>query len=142
MTTALPSTAHTLGDLLEHWGRERPDSLAIEYGDLKWTWAQWRARVRQLTGALQATGIGPGDTVAVVDKNHPACLEVSFAAGNLGAANAVINWRLAGDELDYVLNDCGPKVLVVGAELPRNPSGKILKRQLRQPYWENRDRQI
>lgn len=27
-------------------------------------------------------------------------------------------------------------------ELPRNPSGKILKRQLREPYWRGRTRQI
>lgn len=26
--------------------------------------------------------------------------------------------------------------------LPRNPSGKILKRELRKPYWENRERQV
>jgi len=26
--------------------------------------------------------------------------------------------------------------------LPRNPSGKILKRQLREPYWKGRDRRI
>jgi acyl-coenzyme A synthetase/AMP-(fatty) acid ligase len=26
--------------------------------------------------------------------------------------------------------------------LPRNPSGKILKRELRKPYWEGRDRQV
>jgi acyl-CoA synthetase (AMP-forming)/AMP-acid ligase II len=26
--------------------------------------------------------------------------------------------------------------------LPRNPTGKILKRDLRRPYWEGRDRSI
>ena len=26
--------------------------------------------------------------------------------------------------------------------LPRNPTGKILKRELRRPYWEGRDRSI
>jgi fatty-acyl-CoA synthase/long-chain acyl-CoA synthetase len=26
--------------------------------------------------------------------------------------------------------------------LPRNPSGKILKRELRAPYWEGKDRAI
>ena len=26
--------------------------------------------------------------------------------------------------------------------LPRNPSGKILKRELRKPYWEGQDRQV
>jgi acyl-coenzyme A synthetase/AMP-(fatty) acid ligase len=28
------------------------------------------------------------------------------------------------------------------AAIPRNPSGKILRRDLRQPYWEGRDRQV
>ncbi|MFP6696122.1 MAG: hypothetical protein VCF08_04325, partial [Alphaproteobacteria bacterium] len=27
-------------------------------------------------------------------------------------------------------------------ELPRNPSGKILKRELRRPYWKGYDRQV
>ena len=26
--------------------------------------------------------------------------------------------------------------------LPRNPSGKVLKVELRQPYWEGRDRKV
>ena len=26
--------------------------------------------------------------------------------------------------------------------LPRNPSGKLLKRELRKPYWEGRERQV
>jgi len=26
--------------------------------------------------------------------------------------------------------------------LPRNPSGKILRRELRDPYWEGRDRKV
>jgi len=35
-----------------------------------------------------------------------------------------------------------PKTVDFIAELPRNPSGKILKRDLRKPYWEGRDRQV
>ena len=26
--------------------------------------------------------------------------------------------------------------------LPRNPSGKLLKRELREPYWKGRERRI
>ena len=35
-----------------------------------------------------------------------------------------------------------PKTVDFIAELPRNPSGKVLKRELREPYWEGRERQV
>jgi fatty-acyl-CoA synthase len=35
-----------------------------------------------------------------------------------------------------------PKSIDVIPELPRNPSGKILRRQLREPYWEGRERRV
>ncbi|MEQ9642592.1 MAG: fatty acid--CoA ligase [Alphaproteobacteria bacterium] len=35
-----------------------------------------------------------------------------------------------------------PRSIDFASELPRNPSGKILKRELRIPYWEGRDRQV
>ena len=35
-----------------------------------------------------------------------------------------------------------PKSIAVIAEMPRNPSGKILRRELRKPYWERLGRQI
>ena len=73
-----------------------------------------RASRRRRAAAL---GIGRGDVVAFLDKNHPACVELSLGAASLGAANAIVNWRSAGDEVDYAVNDSGAKVLVVGSEL-------------------------
>jgi acyl-CoA synthetase (AMP-forming)/AMP-acid ligase II len=35
-----------------------------------------------------------------------------------------------------------PKSVDFAESLPRNPSGKILKRELRAPYWEGRERQV
>jgi acyl-CoA synthetase (AMP-forming)/AMP-acid ligase II len=82
-----------------------------------WTWAEWEDRVRRAAGGLQALGIGRGDVVAFLDKNHPACVELSLGAASLGAANAIVNWRSAGDEVDYAVGDSGARVLVVGTEL-------------------------
>jgi acyl-CoA synthetase (AMP-forming)/AMP-acid ligase II len=118
-------TAHTdeladpvfVDDRLSHWAETNPDGEAFTYLDRTWTWAEWNDRVRRLAGALKALGVRRGDVVSFLDKNHPACVELSFAAASLGAANAIINFRLAGDEVDYAVNDSGAKVLLVGSEL-------------------------
>jgi acyl-CoA synthetase (AMP-forming)/AMP-acid ligase II len=106
-----------LDDRLAHWAQTKPDAEALTYFDRTWTWAQWNDRVRRLAGALKERGIKRGDVVAFLDKNHPACVELTLAAASLGAANAIINFRLAADELDYVLDDSGAKLLIVGKEL-------------------------
>jgi fatty-acyl-CoA synthase len=52
-------------------------------------------------------------------------------------AASVIAWareRIAGFKV--------PKSVDVIAELPRNPTGKILRRALRAPYWQGRERQV
>ena len=113
----LPSMPRTIDEPLAHWAGTDPDGEALLYGERRWTWAQWNDRVRRAAGGLRDLGIGRGDIVAFLDKNHPACVEITLAAGSLGAAHAIVNWRSAGDEVDYALNDCGAKVLFVGTEL-------------------------
>lgn len=102
---------------LTHWAQERPDEVAVTYLGRSWTWSQWHDRVRRLAGALTGLGVQRGDVVSFLDKNHPACVELSLAASMLGAANAIVNFRSAGDEVEYAVNDAGSKVLVVGSEL-------------------------
>jgi acyl-CoA synthetase (AMP-forming)/AMP-acid ligase II len=114
---AQPDEPRFLDDRPAYWAANKPDDIAVIYLDRKWTWAQFDDRIRRLAGALAERGIGRGDVVAFLDKNHPACLETTIAAASLGAATAIINFRLAGGETDYVLNDSGAKLLIVGTEL-------------------------
>jgi len=55
-------------------------------------------------------------------------------AGDAESIEAFARTRLAGFKV--------PRTIRFVAELPRNPSGKILKRVLREPYWRGRDRNI
>ncbi len=112
-----PPEPRFLDERLAWWAEHTPSGEAMTYGDRTWTWAEWDGRVRRAAGALHSLGIGRGDVVAFLDKNHPACVEVSLAAASLGAATAIINWRLAGEEVDYAVTDSGAKVLFVGTEL-------------------------
>ena len=111
------STTETLAGFVERHARQRPDGTAIRYGDRQWSWAQWASRIRRAAAALRAAGVQRGQCVAFLDKNHPACLEILFAAASIGAVTTVVNWRVIGDELVHVLNDSRPRLLFVGAEL-------------------------
>ncbi len=113
---SLPDSRY-LDEPIAHWAARTPDAEAITYLGRTFSWAQWDDRVRRNAGGLRALGVGRGDVVAFLDKNHPACVETSLAAGSLGAATAIINWRSAGDEIEYAVNDCGARVLFVGTEL-------------------------
>jgi len=94
-----------LSDWVGRWAKDRPDVQALSYREERWTWTQWHDRVRRATGLLSAAGVRRGDRIAFLDKNNPVCLELTFAAAALGATIAIANWRLAGDELAYVLRD-------------------------------------
>jgi fatty-acyl-CoA synthase len=62
---------------------------------------------------------------------------VAMKPGSTANASDIINFarqRIAGYKM--------PKSVDFVTALPRNPSGKILRRQLRDPYWVGRDRQI
>ena len=109
-------TPQFLDERTAHWAETKPDAEAITFLDRTWTWSQWYDRIQRLAGALKERGVARGDVVAFLDKNHPACAETVLAAASLGAATAIINFRLAADEMDYVLNDCGAKLLIVGTE--------------------------
>jgi acyl-CoA synthetase (AMP-forming)/AMP-acid ligase II len=117
MTVVAPPAMEFMTDAVAHWAAVQPDAEALTYREVRWTWGQWHDRIRRVAGGLAARGVGGGGRVAFLDKNNPACLEVSLGAGLLGAASAVVNWRLAAGEMDYVINDSGASVLFAGAEL-------------------------
>jgi acyl-CoA synthetase (AMP-forming)/AMP-acid ligase II len=105
-----------IADIVTRWAAETPEREALQYGESRWTWSQLDQRIRHCAGALLAAGLRPGDRVAFLDKNNPACLETTLAASLVGAANAVVNFRLSADEVAYVVNDARARVLFVGAE--------------------------
>ena len=106
-----------LQDRLGHWAQHRPDAVAITFGDVSYTWGQWRPRILQLTEALRAAGIKRGERILTFDLNHLAIIELTYAASALGAGTVVGNYRLAPSQLSYVLTDSAPKIVFYGAEL-------------------------
>ena len=105
-----------LTDDLDHWAEATPDAAAMTFLDRTHTWREWQERVRHTIGALCNDGVQRGDRVAFYDKNHLACVELNLAAAAIGAMNVVVNFRLAPDEVAYILRDSGARTVFVGAE--------------------------
>jgi fatty-acyl-CoA synthase len=94
-----------------------PEKVAVVHGERRLTYSQFEERVNRLASALVAAGIRPGDRVAFLAPNIPALLEAHYAVPASGAALVAINTRLARDEVAYILEHSGAKLLFVDHEL-------------------------
>ena len=108
--------ARDFAAVVEARAAERPNAVALGFADTDTTWSALVGRVQRLAAALRAAGIAPGDRIAVLDLNHPSAVELTLACAQIGAANAVVNFRLAPPELVYVITDAQARILFVGPE--------------------------
>jgi len=83
----------------------------------RYTFASLNARANRLAHFLRRRlGVVKGDRVSILAHNGIAYIDLFFALGKIGAVFVPLNWRLAARELAYILDDCRPKVLLVGPE--------------------------
>ena len=107
-------------DWIAHFGRRTPDKLAaIDLAsERRLTYAQFDARISRLAAHLRdRLKIARGDRVAVLAMNTTDTLEVQFACGRIGAVFLPLNTRLTVPELQYIVGDAAPKLMIHDAEL-------------------------
>src|SRR6201996_5550586 len=122
-----PDKAMRVGRTFLRWGAspatgvavaaiEAPHEIAIidERGSLTW----WRLHLRSnaLAHSFAAMGIGPGDGIGVMARNHRGFLETTLAAAKLGASALYLNTMFSGPQLVDVMKREGPKALVYDEE--------------------------
>jgi len=94
-----------------------PDKTAILHGERSMTYREMADMTTRVARALKAHGVGPGDRVAFLCPNIPEMLIAHFAVPLLGAVLVAVNTRLSPEEIRYVLDHSGAKVLVGDSEL-------------------------
>ncbi len=104
------------GSFLTKASRLHGNRLAIQYGEQRLTYAELHQRVGRLAQALQILGVRPGDRVAIVQRNGPALFETLFACFRAGAVAVPINVRLHPEEVAFICQDSGTRVLVATGE--------------------------
>ncbi len=101
-------------DWMTHQAEMRPNKIAIVDLDTgrEVSYQQLEERSVQLAGWLQGHGVARGDRVAVLLPNCPEFFEIQFACAKSGAICLPLNWRLTESELEYILKDSTPTILI------------------------------
>ncbi len=89
-----------------------PQAIAVEQGGRRWTYCELDDRVRRLSAALHARGIGRGDRIALISENRHEYVEIELAAAFLGAIVACQNWRLVPAEVQHCVDLVEPKIVI------------------------------
>jgi fatty-acyl-CoA synthase len=107
-------------DWIAHFGRRTPDKMAVVdlASERRFSYAQFDARISRLAAHLRdRLKIARGDRVAVLAMNTTDTLEVQFACGRIGAVFLPLNTRLTVPELQYIVGDASPSLMIHDAEL-------------------------
>lgn len=95
---------------------EEQIALQLE-SDTAWTYGDLNRISNQYAHSLQAMGIEKGDRVGILLYNCLEYIALYFAIAKLGAIAVRINFRLSPEELEYILNDSGTKILCYHSSL-------------------------
>jgi len=93
-----------------------PDRLAVcdERGTLTFAEVQWRTNA--LARALSQAGVGEGDGVAIMCRNHRGFIDITVACSKLGATALYLNTAFAGPQITDVLAREDPVAVVYDEE--------------------------
>jgi fatty-acyl-CoA synthase len=106
--------------IMRHGRDQHRDSVVATFdGDavVESSFAEVAAGAERLAGALGALGVEPGDRVGTFAWNHRAHMEAYLAVPAMGAVLHTVNIRLFADQIAYILNDAGDRVLLVDGSL-------------------------
>jgi acyl-CoA synthetase (AMP-forming)/AMP-acid ligase II len=103
--------------VLEHHAARTPDKPLAVFGDRVVTcrgMVEWAAA---LAAGFHERGVRAGDVVALLSYNSLEFVATIFAANHLGAIAMPINWRLAAEEVRYILDHSRARAIVCDREL-------------------------
>ena len=92
-----------------------PDQPAESWGEM--TYGEMAKRAKAMAAGLDAMGIGVGERVAMVSHNSARLLTALFGVSGSGRVLVPINFRLVAEEIKYIMEHSGARVLLIDPEL-------------------------
>lgn len=90
-----------------------PEQEIVYRDRVRYDYTEFDRRVRRLANGLSTLGIGPGDTVGVMDWDSHRYLECYFGIPSMGAVLHTVNVRLSPEQILYTINHAEDDALLV-----------------------------
>ena len=104
----------TFDEFLRYWAKDRPQRLAMEGDDLRYSFAELEDATARVASALLAMGLGKGDRIAWFGKNSVTYFTLFFGAARAGIVMVPVGWRLAEPEAAFIIDNAEAKLLFLG----------------------------
>jgi len=110
-----PLIGRTIGAYFDEVCAANPDrpALIARHQDIRWTYAELKARVDALAAGLLALGLAPGDRVGIWAPNRWEWLVAQYATAKAGLILVNINPAYRTTEAEYALNKVACKALIM-----------------------------
>jgi len=105
--------------------QERPDAVALKFGQDALTYRELNERANQLAHLLQERGVTPEDRVAIYLERSFEMIIALLAVMKAGGAYAPIDPNYPPERVNYILEDSGAKMLLSQASLRENVAADI-----------------
>ena len=92
------------------------DEIAFKFNDQEMTYKEYDRRANQVANGFIAEGCVPNSRIAVLAKNSDMYVEILYGSLKSRTALVGLNWRLAGPEVVFVVNDSQSEILFVGPD--------------------------
>jgi len=104
-----------MGTVLKMNALNYPDKLGWQDKTREYTFKKWNERSCRLANALTGMGVGHKDTFAVIAYNRGEWMDIYASCGKGGQIAVPIMFRLAGPEIEFIVNHSECKAFIVEA---------------------------
>jgi crotonobetaine/carnitine-CoA ligase len=112
-----PPPERTVPRMLQLQAERHGQRRLVSIGGVTLTYAEATEAAAGYAAALAASGIKPGDRVAILCGNRAELLLTILGCAWLGAIAVPINVASRGAQLEHILSNCGARLLVIEREL-------------------------
>jgi acyl-CoA synthetase (AMP-forming)/AMP-acid ligase II len=104
-----------MGTVLKMNALNYPDKLGWQDKTKEYNFKEWNERSCRLANGLAGMGVGPKDTFAVIAYNRGEWMDMYASCGKGGQIAVPIMFRLAGPEMEFIVNHSECKAFIVEA---------------------------